>query len=72
MISSLEHLEKNRFETANAEKTLFNDVERYGGSVSVLKAIGRDLIRNERKFSLALKPFKFNDDSHYCQTYTDY
>tara|TARA_R100001594_G_scaffold150532_1_gene212198 strand:+ start:4932 stop:7508 length:2577 start_codon:yes stop_codon:yes gene_type:complete len=65
MISSLEHLEKNRFETANLYKKkllLFNDVERYGGSVSVLKAItGRDLIRNERKFqSGALKPFKFN------------
>ena len=65
MISSLEHLEKNRFETANLYKKkllLFNDVERYGGSVSVLKAItGRDLIRNERKFqSGSLKPFKFN------------
>ena len=34
MISSLEHLEKNRFETANLYKKkllLFNDVERYGG-----------------------------------------
>ena len=65
MISSLEHLEKNRFETANLYKKkllLFNDVERYGGSVSVLKAItGRDLIRNERKFQAgSLKPFKFN------------
>jgi len=65
MISSLEHLEKNRFETANLYKKkllLFNDVERYGGSVSVLKAItGRDLIRNERKFqSGSQKPFKFN------------
>ena len=65
MISSLEHLEKNRFETANLYKKkllLFNDVERYGGSVSVLKAItGRDLIRNERKFQGgSLKPFKFN------------
>jgi P4 family phage/plasmid primase-like protien len=65
MISSLEHLEKNRFETSNLYKKkllLFNDVERYGGSVSVLKAItGRDLIRNERKFQAASqKPFKFN------------
>jgi phage/plasmid-associated DNA primase len=65
MISSLEHLEKNRFETANLYKKkllLFNDVERYGGSVSILKAItGRDLIRNERKFqSNSQKPFKFN------------
>ena len=65
MISSLEHLEKNRFETANLYKKkllLFNDVERYGGSVSVLKAItGRDLIRHERKFqSGSQKPFKFN------------
>ena len=65
IISSLDHLEKSRFETANLYKKkllLFNDVERYGGSVSVLKAItGRDLIRNERKFqSGALKPFKFN------------
>jgi putative DNA primase/helicase len=65
MISSLEHLEKNRFETANLYKKkllLFNDVERYGGSVSVLKAItGRDLIRNERKFQASSqKPFKYN------------
>jgi len=65
IISSLEHLEKSRFETANLYKKkllLFNDVERYGGSVSVLKAItGRDLIRNERKFQAgSLKPFKFN------------
>ena len=65
MISSLEHLEKNRFETSNLYKKkllLFNDVERYGGSVSILKAItGGDLIRNERKFqSNAQKPFKFN------------
>ena len=65
MISSLEHLEKNRFETANLYKKkllLFNDVEKYGGSVSVLKAVtGRDLIRKERKFqSGSQKPFKFN------------
>ena len=65
IISSLDHLEKSRFETANLYKKkllLFNDVERYGGSVSVLKALtGRDLIRNERKFqSGSLKPFKFN------------
>jgi putative DNA primase/helicase len=63
-ISSLEHLEKNRFETANLYKKkllLFNDVERYGGSVSVLKALtGGDLIRNEQKFQTdAQKPFKF-------------
>lgn len=63
-ISSLEHLEKNRFETANLYKKkllLFNDVERYGGSVSVLKALtGGDLLRNEQKFQAdAQKPFKF-------------
>jgi P4 family phage/plasmid primase-like protien len=63
-ISSLEHLEKNRFETANIYKKkllLFNDVERYGGSVSVLKALtGGDLLRNEQKFQTdAQKPFKF-------------
>ena len=41
---------------------LFNDVERYGGSVSVLKAItGGDLIRKEKKFQAGpQKPFKFN------------
>jgi len=60
----LEHLEKNRFETSNLYKKkllLFNDVERYGGSVSVLKALtGGDLIRNEQKFQTdAQKPFKF-------------
>jgi phage/plasmid-associated DNA primase len=65
MISTLEHLEKNRFETANFYKKkllLFNDVERYGGSVSMLKAItGRDLVRKERKFQTgSQKPFKFN------------
>jgi putative DNA primase/helicase len=64
-ISSLEHLEKNRFETANLYKKkllLFNDVERYGGSVSVLKALtGGDLLRNEQKFQTdAQKPFKFS------------
>ena len=65
MISTLEHLEKNRFETANLYKKkllLFNDVERYGGSVSILKALtGRDLLRNEHKYQVGKqKPFKFD------------
>jgi len=64
-ISTLEHLEKNRFETANLFKKkllLFNDVERYGGSVSILKALtGRDLLRNEHKYQVGKqKPFKFD------------
>jgi P4 family phage/plasmid primase-like protien len=64
-ISTLEHLEKNRFETANLYKKkllLFNDVERYGGSVSILKALtGRDLLRNEHKYQAGKqKPFKFD------------
>ena len=64
-ISTLEHLEKNRFETANLYKKkllLFNDVERYGGSVSILKALtGRDLLRNEHKYQTGKqKPFKFD------------
>jgi phage/plasmid-associated DNA primase len=64
-ISTLEHLEKNRFETANLYKKkllLFNDVERYGGSVSILKALtGRDLLRNEHKYQVGKqKPFKFD------------
>jgi len=64
-VSSLEYLEKNRFESANLygkKLLLFNDVERYGGSVATLKAItGGDLIRNEHKFQAdKLRPFRFN------------
>lgn len=63
-VSSLEYLEKNRFETANLYQKkllLFNDTERFGGNVSVLKAVtGRDLLRNEQKYQSGKKPaFKF-------------
>ena len=57
MISSLEHLEKNRFETANLYKKkllLFNDVERYGGSVSVLKSYNRQRLDKTRKKNFSL------------------
>ena len=65
MTSSLEHIEKSRFETANLYKkklVLFNDVERYGGSVAMLKGLtGGDLIRKELKFkSGSQNPFKFS------------
>ena len=40
---------------------LFNDVERYGGKVSILKALtGRDLIRNEHKYKKDESYFKFD------------
>ena len=63
-VSSLEYLEKNRFETANLYQKkllLFNDTERFGGNVSVLKAVtGRDLLRNEQKYQSGKQPaFKF-------------
>ena len=63
-VSTLEHLEKNRFETSNLvgkKLVLFNDVERYGGNVSILKALtGRDLIRNEHKYKKDESYFKFD------------
>jgi phage/plasmid-associated DNA primase len=63
-VSSLEYLEKNRFETSNLYQKkllLFNDTERFGGNVSVLKAVtGRDLLRNEQKYQSGKQPaFKF-------------
>lgn len=60
-VTTLEQLEKNRFETAGIygkRLLLITDSERYGGEVSVLKAItGGDPVRYERKNVQQTKPF---------------
>lgn len=59
--SELKELEQNRFETSNIYNkrlVVVTDAERYGGSVSTLKAIvGQDLLRFERKFENARNGF---------------
>lgn len=59
--TELKHLENNRFETSGIygkRLVVVSDSERYGGSVSVLKALtGQDLIRHERKFQQATEGF---------------
>jgi putative DNA primase/helicase len=62
--TELEQIEKNRFETASfmgKKIILFQDSDRYGGSVSKLKAItGGDWIRSEFKYQAEqLEPFQF-------------
>jgi len=57
-------MEKNRFEAAaymGKKLLLFQDADRWGGSVSKLKAItGNDWIRSERKYQgEALDPFQY-------------
>ena len=63
-VSTMERLEKNRFETSklvNKKLLLFNDVERYGGNVSMLKALtGTDLINCEHKYKQTESTFKFD------------
>jgi len=60
-VTTLEQLEKNRFETAAIHGTrllLITDSERYGGEVSTLKAItGGDPVRYEKKNVQQTKPF---------------
>jgi len=60
-VTTLEQLEKNRFETAGIfakRLLLITDSEKYGGEVSVLKAItGGDAVRYERKNVQQCKPF---------------
>jgi len=60
-VTTLDQLEKNRFETSGIygkRLLLITDSERYGGEVSVLKAItGGDPIRYERKNVQQCKPF---------------
>lgn len=63
--TDFENLEKNRFEAAaylNKKLLLFQDADRWGGSVSKLKAItGNDWIRSERKFQGEnLDPFQYH------------
>jgi putative DNA primase/helicase len=61
VVTTLDHLEKNRFETSGIygkRLLLITDSERYGGEVSVLKAItGGDPVRYERKKVQQSKPF---------------
>ena len=60
-VTTLEQLEKNRFETSSIfgkRLLLITDSERYGGEVSVLKAItGGDPVRYERKNVQQCKPY---------------
>jgi len=60
-VTTLEQLEKNRFETSGIygkRLLLITDSERYGGEVSVLKAItGGDPVRYERKNVQQCKPY---------------
>lgn len=63
--TDMENLEKNRFEAAycfNKKLLLFQDADRWGGSVSKLKAItGCDWIRAERKYQGdAMDPFQYH------------
>ena len=63
--TDFENLEKNRFEAAGymgKKLLLFQDADRWGGSVSKLKAItGNDWIRSERKYqSEGQDPFQYH------------
>ena len=63
--TDFENLEKNRFEAAaymGKKLLLFQDADRWGGSVSRLKAItGNDWIRSERKYQGdAADPFQYH------------
>ncbi len=63
--TDFENLEKNRFEAASymgKKLLLFQDADRWGGSVSRLKAItGNDWIRSERKYqSETQDPFQYH------------
>lgn len=63
--TDFENLEKNRFEAASyrgKKLLLFQDADRWGGSVSKLKAItGNDWIRSERKYQTeGQDPFQYH------------
>jgi putative DNA primase/helicase len=63
--TDFENMEKNRFEAAaymGKKLLLFQDADRWGGSVSRLKAItGNDWIRSERKYQgESLDPFQYH------------
>jgi P4 family phage/plasmid primase-like protien len=63
--TDFENMEKNRFEAAaymGKKLLLFQDADRWGGSVSRLKAItGNDWIRSERKYQgETLDPFQYH------------
>ena len=61
-VTTLEQLEKNRFETAGIfgkRLLMITDSDKFGGEVNTLKAItGQDDIRYERKNVQQTKPFK--------------
>jgi P4 family phage/plasmid primase-like protien len=63
-VSTLQRIESNRFELSKLpgkKLLLFNDVERYGGSVSNLKVLtGTDLANSEHKFKAEEQNFKFD------------
>ncbi len=62
-VSSLERIEKNRFEMAklfNKRLCLFNDVSRYGSTVDSLKQLtGADIVNNEHKYKQEETNFRF-------------
>lgn len=62
-VTDLKNLETNRFETANLHEkrlALITEVARYGGDVTVLKALtGQDALRLERKYQNADGHFIF-------------
>jgi len=63
--TDFDNLEKNRFEAASymgKKLLLFQDADRWGGSVSKLKAItGNDWIRSERKYQTESQdPFQYH------------
>lgn len=63
VVTDLKSLENNRFESANLQGkklALITDSSRYGGEVSILKAItGGDVVRNEKKNKQAGNGFVF-------------
>ena len=62
-VSSLERIEKNRFEMAklySKRLCLFNDVSRYGSTVDSLKQLtGADVVNNEHKYKQEETNFRF-------------
>lgn len=63
VISTMEQLNKNRFETASLfgkRLVIISDADKYGGQVDVFKAItGGDPIRYEEKLKQTSKPFVY-------------
>ncbi|WP_013334786.1 phage/plasmid primase, P4 family [Gloeothece verrucosa] len=68
--TTLRNLEENRFDTArlyNARLVVITDAEKWGGDVSVLKALtGQDKLRYEEKFKQPLDGFYFRGRVMIC------